>query len=169
MTDGRTRIPLSLPVGVLCAGMLLNAASTVWDLLHLGTSFNSGDSQNGAIAYLLEGLFAWVRLIGTAVLVPVLWVSARNAHRPGSRGAGVVGPFALLLAACGGLLFDPNDGSDPRRLGIVHGPGAPAWITVTDIVAPAMIVTGALGALFLVLAAFVTWWRTPDADPHPRR
>ncbi|MEU8664563.1 hypothetical protein [Actinoplanes philippinensis] len=80
---------LPWPVAVPCAGMLTNAAATVRDLAHRGESFHYGDSPNGAVAYLLEGGFAWLRLVGTVVLAPVLWVTARRAHRPGSRAAGV--------------------------------------------------------------------------------
>lgn len=156
----RQLIPLPLPVAVLCAGMLVNAASTVWDLLHFREFFAYGTSQNGATAYLMEVSFAWVRLIGAVLLVPVLWVAARRARQPASRSPAVVGPLCVVLAACGGLLSQPNDGRDPQRLGIVHDAGAPAWIGVADIAGPGAMIAGALGALLLILRATVTWWRT---------
>lgn len=150
-----------MPVAVLAAGLLVHGAVTVWDLVHFEEIFYGGTSQNGAVAYLFETGFAYLRLTVTAVLVPVLWVAARRASRPGSRSPGVVGPLCGFLTVCGGgwVAVAPNDGSDPRRLGLVHGPGVPGWITVADAVAPYAVLAGAAGATLLVVVAFIAWIR----------
>ncbi|WP_326559658.1 hypothetical protein [Micromonospora sp. NBC_01796] len=152
---------IPLPIAVLTAGLLLNAGVTVWDLLHFKALFNYGSSQNGAIAYLLEGAFAYLRLSVTTLLVPILWIAARRARVAGSRSPGVIGPICGVLAVCGGgwVVAAPNDGSDPKRLGIVHDAGVPNWISVADVVAPYAVLIGAVGAVLLTLSAFMTWAR----------
>ncbi|WP_244200275.1 hypothetical protein [Micromonospora arborensis] len=153
---------MPIPIAVLSAGLLINAAATVWDLLHFKELFNYGSSMNGATAYLLEGAFAYLRLGVTAVLVPILWIAARRARVAGSRSPGIIGPVCGLLAAYGvvGALAAPNDGSDPKRLGIVHDAGVPSWISATDAAAPYAVLIGAGGAMLLVLLAIITWVRT---------
>ncbi|MET8040682.1 hypothetical protein ABZU25_07425 [Micromonospora sp. NPDC005215] len=153
---------MPLPIAVLSVGLLFRAAVTVWDLRHFTELFNGGSSMNGAMASLLEGGFAYLRLGLTAVLVPILWIAARRAGVAGSRSPGVIGPVCGLLAAYGavGVLAPPNDGSDPKRLGIVHVDRMPTWISVVDVTAPYAILIGAGGALLLVLLAFITWVRT---------
>lgn len=153
---------MPIPIAVLNAGLLLNAAVTVWDLLHIQELFNYGTSQNGAIAYLLEVGFAYLRLGVTAVLVPALWIAARRTRVPGSRAPGIIGPVCGFLAVCGGgwvLALPINDGSNPKRLGIVHDARVPHWISVSDVVAPYAVLVGATGAVLLVLWAFTNWAR----------
>ncbi|MEO3744101.1 hypothetical protein [Plantactinospora sp. B5E13] len=154
---------MPIPIAVLNAGLLLNAAVTVWDLLHIKELLNYGDSQNGAIAFLLEAAFAYLRLGVTAVLVPTLWIAARRARVPGSRSPRIIGPICGFFAVCGGgwvLTLPINDGSDPKRLGIVHDARVPSWVSVSDVVAPYAVLIGATGAVLLVLWAFTTWVRT---------
>lgn len=150
---------MPIPIAVLSAGLLLNAAVTVWDLLHINELFNYGESQNGAIAFLLEAAFAYLRLGVTAVLVPALWVAARRARVPGSRSPGFIGPVCGFLAVCGGgwvAALPINDGSNPKHLGIVHDAGVPHWISVSDVVAPYAVLIGATTAALLVLWAFAS-------------
>jgi hypothetical protein len=156
---------MPLPIAVLSVGLLLRAAVTVWDLLHFRELLNYGNSMNGASAYLLEGAFAYLRLGLTAVLVPILWIAARRAGVAGSRSPGVIAPICGLLAAygVGGVLVPPNDGSDPKLLGIVHDGRMPTWISVPDVVAPYAILIGAGCAVLLLLLAFITRVRTGGA------
>lgn len=152
---------MPLPIAVLNAGLLLHASVTVWDLLHLKELFNAGSSQNGAIAYLWLGAFAYLRLGVTTLLVPILWITARRARVAESRSPGIIGPICGFLAICGGgwVVAAPNDGSDPKRLGVVHDAGVPSWISVADVVAPYAVLIGATGAVLLVLSAFIAWMR----------
>ncbi len=145
---------------MLSAGLLLNAGVTVWDLLHFGREelFNWGSSQNGVSAYLLQGALAYLRLGLTALLVPVLWIVAWRARAAGSRIAWVIGPLCGLLVVwgCGWMMGAPSDGSDPKRLGVVHDAGVPSWISAADVVAPYAVHVGAAGAVLLTLSAFIT-------------
>lgn len=153
---------MPLPIAVLTVGLLLRAAVTVWDLLHFTELFNYGSSMSGSIASLMEEAFAYLRLVLTAVLVPILWIAARRVGVAGSRWPGIIAPFCGLLAAygAGGVLAPPNDGSDPHRLGIVHDSRMPTWVSVLDVVAPYAILIGAGGALLLLILAFVIRVRT---------
>jgi hypothetical protein len=154
---------LPIPVAILCAGLLLDAAATVWDLAHFDAIFNYGNSQAGAIASAWVGGLTYLKLGVTAVAVPGLWVAARRARLPGSRSPGVVGPVCVLLAGRGavGILGGTNDGTDPNRLGIVHDTTAPAWISASDAIVPYAVFAGAAGAAFLVWRAFLIWARRP--------
>jgi hypothetical protein len=65
----------------------------------------------------------------------------------------------LTVCGAGWLVVAPNDGSDPRRLGLVHGADVPGWIRFADAVAPPAVLVGAAGATLLVLVAFLAWAR----------
>lgn len=143
---------LPLPIGVLSAGLLINAGVTIWDLRNFDELMNYGRSMNGSIAALYELAFAYFQLILTAVLVPVLWIAARRARLAGSRSPGFIGLVCGMLAMCGGgwAVAPPNDGSDPKRLGVVHDAGVPGWVSVADVAAPFAVLLGAAGAALLV-------------------
>ncbi|MEU8083457.1 hypothetical protein AB0B57_07560 [Micromonospora sp. NPDC049101] len=83
--------------------------------------------------------------------------AARRVGVAGSRWPGTIGWVCGLLAAFGaaGVSGPPNDGSDPKRLGIVHDSGTPTWINILDVVAPYAILIGAGGAVLLLLLTLV--------------
>ncbi|MBB4958586.1 hypothetical protein [Micromonospora polyrhachis] len=104
--------------------------------------------------------------------MPILWIAARRARVAGSRSPGIIGPICGFLTACGGgwVVAAPNDGSDPKQLGIVHDAGVPSWISMADAgvpswismadaVVPYAVLIGATGAVLLALSAFITWVR----------
>ncbi|MFG1838423.1 hypothetical protein ACGFH8_08320 [Micromonospora sp. NPDC049175] len=148
---------MPLPVAVLTVGLLLRAAVTVWDRLHFTELFNYGNSMSGSLAAVVEKSLAYLGLALTAVLVPILWIGARRVGVAGSRWPGTIGWVCGVLAAFGavGVSGPPNDGSDPKRLGIVHDSGTPTWVSVLDVVAPYAILIGAGGAVLLLLLTVV--------------
>ncbi|MEU8180453.1 hypothetical protein AB0B86_06700 [Micromonospora sp. NPDC049047] len=149
---------MPLPIAVLSVGLLLRAAGTVWDLVHFNELFNYGSSMSGSLASLMEEVFAYLRLVLTAVLLPILWIAARRVAVAESRWPGIIAWVCGVLAAYGaaGVLATPNDGSDPNQLGIVHDDTTPTWISVLDVAAPYAILIGAGGAVLLLLLAFLT-------------